>query len=57
MCASLSHNGPVTVEADHPLHVRYALYVHRGLPNVKALNTQWTEFTRLKLPEPPVKKK
>lgn len=57
MGASLSHRGPVTVGAEKPLHVRYALYVHRGMPDAKALNTKWNEFTRLTLPGPSVKGK
>ncbi|HEY6166610.1 MAG TPA: PmoA family protein [Verrucomicrobiae bacterium] len=57
MGACLSQNVPVTVEQGKPLHARYGLYVHRGMHEVTALNAKWEEFTKLQLPEQPVKKK
>ena len=56
MGACLSQNGPVMVEEGKPLHARYGIYVHRGVPEAKKLETKWEEFTRLALPEQPKKK-
>jgi len=57
MGACLSQNGPISLEAEKPLRVRYAAYIHRGLPDPKALEAKWEEFVKFKLPEPPVKKR
>lgn len=57
MGACLSQNGPVMVEQAKPLHARYGIYVHRGMPEPKKLDAKWEEFTKLPLPEEPVKKK
>jgi hypothetical protein len=53
MGACLSQGGPVRVEENRPLRVRYGLYVHRGLPEPQALEARWVEFARLVLLAPP----
>lgn len=52
MGVCLSQDGPVTVEQGRPLRVRYGLYVHNGMPELKAIEARWAEFTKLTLPEP-----
>lgn len=57
MGASLTFSGPMQITPDKPLHVRYGLYVHSGMPSVEDLNRRWVEFSRIKLVEPTKKSK
>jgi hypothetical protein len=52
MGAMLSTEGPVTVKQGSPLHLRYGVYVHAGLPPPTKLDERWTEFVRLDLHPP-----
>ncbi|MBI3881145.1 MAG: PmoA family protein [Verrucomicrobia bacterium] len=56
MGTALTFDAPRVIEPGQTLHVRYGLYVHRGMPAVNKLEERWRQFTELKLPEP-VKKK
>jgi hypothetical protein len=59
MGASLSFNGPMIVDPGKPLMLRYALYVHSGMPAIEQIQKQWDEFAKTPAPEPwkPAKKK
>jgi len=50
MGPSLTFNGPRTIAPHSPLHLRYALYIHRGIPQPPQLEAQWKEFAKLKPP-------
>ena len=52
MGASLTFAGPRTLKPAEPLRLRYALYVHAGVPSLDALNAQWEAFAKLPLPKP-----
>jgi len=47
MGSSLTHDGPRVIKAGEPLKLRYGLYIHAGLPDLKALEAKWGEFTKL----------
>ena len=51
MGASLTFNGPRTIKAGEPLRLRYALYVHAGMPALKELEKRWNEFSASQLPD------
>jgi hypothetical protein len=57
MGAALTFEGPLKIAPNQPLHVRYGLYVHAGLPSLEDLDRRWNEFARMKLVEPAGKKK
>lgn len=57
MGASLTFDGPLKIAPEQPLHVRYGLYVHAGMPSRDDLDRRWTEFAALKLVEPIGKQK
>ncbi len=44
MGTSLSFEGPVTVTKDAPLRLRYALWVHRGVPDVATVEGRFAEY-------------
>jgi Methane oxygenase PmoA len=44
MGASVSADNPVEVTADHPLRLRYALWVHDGLATQAECEAQWQNF-------------
>ncbi|MCI0684435.1 MAG: PmoA family protein [Gemmataceae bacterium] len=56
MGASLTFEGPLKIAPSEPLHVRYGLYIHRGLPAHSELDRRWREFADIKLVEPARKK-
>lgn len=51
MGACLTYGGPRTIRPGSPLLLRYALYVHRGVPAPAAIDAVWSEFAR-SAPEP-----
>ena len=60
MGASLTFDGPRTIEAGKPLSLRYGLYIHAGMPIADELNRKWDEFAKtepLDLAPPAPKKK
>lgn len=44
MGASLSFAEDMTIAHEHPLRLRYGLYVHRGLPVAAAIEARWKAF-------------
>ncbi len=46
MGASLTLEGPRTIELGRPLRLRYGLYVHKGVPTAATLDTQWRAFAQ-----------
>ncbi len=46
MGAALTFPGSLTIESGQPLRVRYALYVHAGIPPVEALQKRWAIFAQ-----------
>ena len=57
MGASLTFDAPRTVETNQPLQLRYGFYMHSGLPDAKALDARWSEFSKTALPNLEVKQK
>ncbi len=51
MGACLTLDKPIEITKDKPLRVRYALYMHRGLPPLERIDAQWSAFIKLPLPE------
>jgi hypothetical protein len=51
MCSCLSLERPIVVEEAKPLRVRYALWVHEGVPDQKKCETMWQEFSAMPLPD------
>jgi hypothetical protein len=47
MGASLTFDGPRTIEADKPLRLRYGLYVHGDMNAAEAIEAQWKQFAEL----------
>lgn len=47
MGASLTFDGPMTIEPDKPLRLRYGLYVHSDMKAADAIETQWKRFAEL----------
>jgi hypothetical protein len=50
MGASLTLDGPRTIQPGKPLRLRYGLYVHSGFPAAEAINKQWEAFAKLPRP-------
>lgn len=50
MGASLTLNGPITIEPDKPLRLCYGLWMHAGVPNVEQADGQWKAFAQRPLP-------
>lgn len=51
MGASLTFYGPRIVSPGQPLRLRYALYVHTGMPKTRLIERRWEEFSRMPLPD------
>ncbi len=45
MGASLTFPGEIVIPPGQPLRLRYALYVHAGIPPVEALQRRWDDFS------------
>ncbi len=61
MGAALTLNEPVTIEPGKPLRLRYALWVHTGVPDGQQIEQQWKAFAgeelaSMKMKEKPKKK-
>jgi hypothetical protein len=57
MGRSLTLDAPRTVAKGKPLRLRYGLYVHNGIPPLKAIEDRWEEFVRAPLPDLVFKRK
>ena len=44
MGASLTHSAPLKLTSGKPLTLRYALYIHAGLPSIDTLQRRWFDF-------------
>lgn len=51
MGASLTFGGPMTIEPGKPLRLRYAVWVHAGMPELAAIEKRWSEFAKMPVPE------
>jgi len=45
MGASLTFPGEIVIEPGKPLRLRYALYIHAGIPPLEALQKRWEDFS------------
>jgi len=52
MGCCLSLDDPVTVADGDTLRLRYALWVHDGIPDAAAVERRWDIFAALPPPEP-----
>jgi hypothetical protein len=50
MGASLTYHGARLIKAGAPLRLRYALYVHAGVPDATTIQRQWDTFAKTPLP-------
>ena len=53
MGASLTLNGPLSIQPDKPRRLRYGLWVHAGVPAPVAIQARWKGFATLELPTIP----
>jgi hypothetical protein len=51
MGASLTFPGELVIQPGQPLRLRYALYVHAGIPPLDALQKRWEAFARTEFVE------
>ncbi|MCK4292056.1 MAG: PmoA family protein [Planctomycetes bacterium] len=47
MGASLTFDGPRTIQPDKPLRLRYGLYVHSDMKAPEAIEAKWKQFAKL----------
>ncbi|MGB2806456.1 MAG: PmoA family protein [Sedimentisphaerales bacterium] len=47
MGASLTHDGPRTIQPDKPLHLRYGLYIHSDIKPTNAIEAIWKQFSKI----------
>ena len=57
MGASLTFGGALTVRKGEPMRLRYALYIHSGMPDPAKIETQWKAFADTPWLDFPEKKK
>lgn len=57
MGTSFTHDAARVVEPGKPLQLRYAVYVHAGVPAREALQRRWESFAKSELPDLRGKKK
>ncbi|MHC4181156.1 MAG: DUF6807 family protein, partial [Planctomycetota bacterium] len=53
MGACLTLNGPLTIQPDKPLRLRYGLWIHAGILQRVQIHTRWSAFATRKLPTIP----
>ena len=51
MCSCLSLEKPVPVDDRTPLHVRFALWVHQGVPVAVRCEAMWRSFAEFPMPD------
>jgi len=51
MGAALTLNDARIIEPGKPMKLRYGLYVHNGMPDVKEIDAIWEKYSRTKPPE------
>jgi hypothetical protein len=56
MCASLTLDEPVTLEPGKLMKLRYALWMHAGVPDAKTIEAQWQKFAATAVDELPTKR-
>ncbi|MBN1506826.1 MAG: PmoA family protein [Sedimentisphaerales bacterium] len=47
MGASLTLEGPREITPDHPLHLRYGLYVHADMKPTEEIDNRWKDFAQM----------
>jgi hypothetical protein len=57
MGASLTFPGALTVKKGEPMRLRYALYIHGGIPEPAKIEEQWKAFAAAPWMEFPERKK
>jgi len=50
MGACLTLHGPLTIEPNKPLRLRYRLWIHAGAPNRSTIDSEWRRFSQTELP-------
>ncbi len=50
MGVALTQSEPLTIEVGKPLHLRYGLWVHAGVPAASRIDSVFAEFAKLELP-------
>lgn len=51
MCSCLSLEKPIEVSDTTPLHVRWALWVHEGVPTQEQCLAKWQSFAQMPMPD------
>jgi hypothetical protein len=47
MGASLTFDGPRTIQVDKPLHLSYGLYIHSDIKPANAIDAKWKQFAKI----------
>ena len=56
MGVALTFPGELKIAPGQPLHLRYGLYVHAGVPALEALDARWQEYAKTQWLDFPVKR-
>lgn len=51
MGASLTHDGPRTIQPGKTLHLRYGLYIHNDIKPPNIIEAKWKQFTKFRIKE------